>query len=398
MSNEASTTEGQTPQQPPQGNFDDKGRFVRVKGAKYSKATLALIARFNDLVDNLALFGDAAVVKHLLYRADISDKPSAVQNLVAGLRQALDAILEDSKKNDREAAEAALTALRTQLTEEHTVALSALNAQHEQECIETDKSYVASLSVKDAQLGMYHRLGVYQGDVYDTINSFVRLLSGRELGVGIHPQGPDRLLGDTVRRRFVVMEDFLFTVVTSAPSAIGELTDYVNVSTARGSKMPKLVSTTLQVRADVGNPGLSIDGRQTLENILRRTTRSWFKDVAPKLTDDELSRTFRDPVAARQFFGERAQNKESGFGLASLLGFGQGHGEHTGDESCPTCNAILDAITGGFNDEIPDGFSLVTLDPSGPRLVTGANLGNWGGSRNHRRGDSASYGHDFDKE
>lgn len=394
MSDETITTEEQQPQTTSRATFDDKGKFVKGKGVRYSKAMQVLIEQHNQLVDELALFDDPAVVDYLLHRADISDKPSAVQNLVAGIRKTLDASLEQSKKNDREAAQAALDALRTQLTEEFDQSLAELRDGHTGVIGAKD----ATITDLHLQLNMQRRLGTYQNDVHGTINGFVRLLGGpNSPQLGLHPVGQDEFDGRRIKRSFRTA-DFLFVVATTRPDAFGKLADYVTVSTAKSSELPKLVPTTLEVRTDGDNPGLSDVGRQTLETILRRMTRNWFAEVAPHLTDEELRKTFRDPAAARNFFRDRSKD-DTGFSLINLLGLGQGH-EHNGEGpgSCPACNAALSVMLDG-TDGLDD-FDGYVASPFGTSLLFGRGLGNWSGSRSKRHGFGPMDGtaNNFDKE
>lgn len=396
MSSEASTTEAtegaedQSPKQPPQGNFDDKGKFVRVKGVKYAASTQALITRYNDIIDNLALFGEPAVAKHVLNAADISDKPAAIQNLAESLRKLLKDVLEESKKNDREGADAALTALRTQLTEEYDDSLAQLRDEHDQKRTSAEAQHREELNGKNVriaslndQLDMCRRLGIYQLDVLDAVNAFLRLINGEQIApVGITPLGIDKNTGDTVERRFEVA-DLLFTVTTCSPNAIGNLMDFVTVGSARKSALPKLVTKVLDVRTDGNNPGLNSIGHDTLCAILRKMTHNWFRQVATDLTDEEISQTFEDPSDVRAL----APSHKSGLSLFDLLSASEGHttddGEHDAT-TCPACQMFLKIAGGGIGGGVPDEFNLLSFGPLGKRLITASGLKSYRDARRRR--------------
>jgi hypothetical protein len=380
VSSKSSTPE----EQKPKGNFDESGKFVPSPRGNYGTAMKELIARHNDLVDASALLWDPEVIAWLLQGDNVTDKPSAIQNAAKGIQQLIDQRLEEASNNARQGAQAMLDALRAELNAEKEAALAKLVEDFTADQQATAEQHGHELDGKNARIarlndtiGMQTRVQVYVRDVHGIVNSFIQLLAAGVTNVrsGLHP-GELHVLGDTVTTSFE-LSGFKFTVRAQAPSALGTLQDHVMLESANDSDLPRLVPVVLETRPNSGLPGLSQYGRETLEGVLRRTTKNWFRTGVPHLTNEELARIYADPQAAVEYSEKLTRKRTSGLNLTDLLGFGEGP-SHTGGENCPECKDFFSAVL-GLGEDPSAGFDYVAVHPfGGSSQPARGGLGNFG--------------------
>lgn len=378
VSSKSSTAE----EQKPQGNFDERGKFVPSSRGNYGTAMKELIARHNDLVDASALLWDPEVITWLLQGDNVTDKPSAIQNAAKGIQQLIDQRLEEASNNARQGAQAMLDTLRAELNAEKGAALEKLTEDFTADQQEIAERHGRELDGKNTRIaslngiiGMLQRVDLYRGDIHDIVNSFIQLLAGGVANVrsGLHP-GKLHVLGDTVTTSFE-LSGFKFTVRAQAPSALGTLQDHVMLESANDSDLPRLVPVVLETRPNAGLPGLSQYGREVLEGVLRRTTNNWFRTGVPHLTGEELARIYADPQAALQYSEKLTRKTTGGLSLTDLLRFGEEPG-HTGGENCPECKDFFNAFL-GLGDDPSAGFDYVAVYPFGNQSRSGG-LGSFG--------------------
>lgn len=380
VSSKSNTTE----EQKPQGNFDERGKFVPSSRGNYGTAMKELIARHNDLVDASALLWDPEVIAWLLQGDNVTDKPSAIQNAAKGIQQLIDQRLEEASNNARQGAQAMLDTLRAELNAEKDAALAKLVEDFTADQQEIAERHGRELDGKNTRIaslngiiGMLQRVDLYRGDIHDIVNSFIQLLAAGATNVrsGLHPGKLD-VLGDTVTTSFE-LSGFKFTVRAQAPDTLGTLRDHVTLESANGSDLPRLVPVVLETRSNSGLPGLSQYGRETLEGVLRRTTNNWFRTGVPHLTNEELARIYADPQVAVQYSEKLTRKTTGGLSLTDLLRFGEEPG-HTGGENCPECKDFFSAFL-GLGDEPSAGFDYVAVHPfGGSSQPTPGGLGSFG--------------------